>query len=90
MSEKKILDVTCGSRTIWFDKHNPLTLYVDKRCESYTGVWGESGRTCNVNPDIVADFTDLPFESESFWHVVFDPPHLCHVGENAWLRKKIW
>ena len=21
--DKKILDVTCGSRSIWFDKHNP-------------------------------------------------------------------
>lgn len=23
MSDKKILDVTCGLRTIWFNKHNP-------------------------------------------------------------------
>lgn len=23
MDDKKILDVTCGSRTIWFNKHHP-------------------------------------------------------------------
>lgn len=23
MDEKKILDVTCGSRTMWFNKHHP-------------------------------------------------------------------
>lgn len=28
---KKILDATCGSRSIWFDKNNPDTLYVDRR-----------------------------------------------------------
>lgn len=24
--ETKILDVTCGSRTIWFNKHHPAAL----------------------------------------------------------------
>lgn len=27
----KILDVTCGSRTIWFDKHHPDAIYCDRR-----------------------------------------------------------
>lgn len=29
-----------------------------------------------------------PFPDESFWHVVFDPPHLNDVGDNAWMAKK--
>ena len=86
--DKIILDATCGSRTIWFDKHNPRVLYVDKRSESLTRVWSGSERTCEVSPDVVADFTALPFEDNSFWHVVFDPPHLLHIGETAWLKKK--
>ena len=35
MSDKKILDVTCGARTIWFNKHHPAVIYCDKRKEEY-------------------------------------------------------
>lgn len=90
--EKRILDVTCGSRTIWFDKQHPATIYCDVRDEECTGVWKstnrESERTCIVHPDVLCDFTDLPFPDNSFALVVFDPPHLRRVGENAWMRKK--
>lgn len=35
MSETKIiLDACCGSRMFWFDKYNPLALFVDKRSET--------------------------------------------------------
>lgn len=89
---KKILDVTCGSRTIWFDKKHPAALYCDKRSEEHTGVWkstkGDSERKCIISPDIVCDFTALPFDDNTFSLVVFDPPHLKKVGENAWLAKK--
>ena len=86
--EKAILDVTCGSRSIWFQKNNPLTVYMDKREEHYTGLWGDSKRTCDIEPDIIADFTDIPFPDNSFYLVVMDPPHLTSVGDNAWLKKK--
>lgn len=33
-------------------------------------------------------FTAMPFNDNSFELVVFDPPHLVKVGENAWLKKK--
>lgn len=39
MLDKKILDVTCGSRTIWFNKHNPAAIYCDIRKEELTGIW---------------------------------------------------
>lgn len=35
---KKILDVTCGSRTIWFNKKHPAAVYADRRKEEYYGV----------------------------------------------------
>ena len=84
MKDIKILDVTCGSRTIWFNKNHPNAIYTDKRVESHE----LNGHQCNVNPDIIADFTNLPFEDESFYLVVFDPPHLTRLGETAWLAKK--
>ena len=31
---------------------------------------------------------NLPFPDNSFYLVVFDPPHLVKIGENAWLKKK--
>lgn len=45
-------------------------------------------RKLEVNPDVVADFRDMPFEDESFYLVVFDPPHLLRVGETSWMAKK--
>jgi len=30
----------------------------------------------------------LPFADESFWHIVFDPPHVDHAGPTSWLCKK--
>ena len=29
--DKKILDVTCGMRGIWFNKEHPAAIYCDKR-----------------------------------------------------------
>ena len=88
MINKKILDVTCGSRTIWFNKAHPAALYCDKRNEVHSGLWKNSKRKNEINPDVVCDFTDLPFEDASFSLVVFDPPHLTGAKETAWLVKK--
>lgn len=89
--DKKILDVTCGSRTIWFDKNHPAAIYADKRVEELYGVWksgnGQSERSCIIAPDVQCDFTDLPFDDNSFALVVWDPPHLRQVGEDAWFAK---
>lgn len=92
MEEKKILDVTCGSKTIWFNKNHPAAVYCDIRREEYCGIWksekGQSERTCVIEPDVQCDFTDLPFPDDSFFLVVFDPPHLKYVGDSAWMAKK--
>ena len=89
MSKTKIiLDACCGSRMFWFDKHNPNTLFIDKRRETVTAKDRDKIRTIEVNPDMVADFTNLPFEDDSFYMVVFDPPHLKTLGETSWMAKK--
>lgn len=89
---KPVLDATCGSRMIWFNKNNELAVFVDKRELDCEAIWtsgdGKATRYCSIHPDIIADFTDLPFEDNTFYHVVFDPPHLIQGGDNAWMVKK--
>lgn len=82
---KKILDACCGSKMFWFDKENENTVFMDNRYYEDTLC---DGRTLKINPDIIADFRHMPFENESFYLVVFDPPHLLKAGENSWLAKK--
>lgn len=81
----KILDACCGSRMFWFDKHNPDVTYMDNR-QYYEEL--PTGHVIDVNPDVVADFTDMPFNDCEFDLVVFDPPHLIRAGDNGWLAKK--
>lgn len=92
MAEKYILDATCGSRSIWFNKNQANTIYMDQRDEEYFAEWkstkNQSVRSCIVHPDILADFTEMPFPDECFDLVVFDPPHLITIGDNAWTNKK--
>ena len=89
---KRILDACCGSRMFWFDKENPDVEYVDNREIDEEAIWkstkNDSVRKCSIRPTTLADFTSLPFQDNSFYHVVFDPPHLLKVGENAWMAKK--
>lgn len=91
LDDKKILDVTCGARTIWFDKHHPNAVYCDKRELHESGVFGKqrsSVHTLDVSPDVICDFTALPFPDNTFSLVVFDPPHLIKANETAWLVRK--
>lgn len=80
-----VLDPCCGSRMFWFDKKNQGVLFGDIRSESHVLC---DGRSLNIAPDMIMDFTDLPFEDGSFKLVVFDPPHLKTAGENGWQMKK--
>ena len=70
---------------MWFDKQNQRALFGDVRSESHTLC---DGRALEIKPDLVMDFTALPFDDETFRLVVFDPPHLIYAGEKSWLRKK--
>ena len=83
------MDVTCGARTIWFNKHHPAAVYCDQRREEYRGLWKNAGNcSLNIDPDVLCDFTALPFPDDSFSLVVFDPPHLTGAKETSWLVKK--
>jgi hypothetical protein len=79
--EKRILDATCGGRTIWTpeNKDREDTLYIDER-KKEDGFAGQEGRNYGIHPDELADFTDLDYPDESFKLVVFDPPHVIKEG----------
>ena len=81
----KILDTCCGSRMFWFNKENEDAIYMDNRTENTRLC---DGRKLIIKPDIIADFRDIPFEDESFYLVVFDPPHLIRAGEKSFLKLK--
>lgn len=83
--KKRILDMCCGSRMFYFDKHDQNVLFTDIR-ETHDTLC--DGRKLDVQPDMIADCTALPFKDETFNMVVFDPPHLLKVGKNSWLCKK--
>lgn len=82
---KPILAMCCGSRMFYFDKENPNVLFCDIRRERHILC---DGRELDINPDVIADFRNLPFPDKSFEMVIFDPPHLVRAGENGWQRKK--
>ena len=46
------------------------------------------GRSLTVKPDVLGDFRKIPYEDETFYLVVFDPPHLINAGDTSWLAKK--
>ena len=87
-----VLDVCCGSRMMWFDKKDERAVYVDRRSETHEmkpdAAYPNGGCVIEVRPDILADFRSLPFPDESFYHVVFDPPHFVRSGEPGFLAKK--
>ena len=75
----------------WFNREHPDALFVDNRSERHelTDASSRGGsRSLVVEPDLVADFTALPFGNDTFALVAFDPPHLVRNGKNGWLAKK--
>lgn len=69
----------------WFDKEHPNVIFGDKRTESHILC---DGRSLEINPDVELDFTNLPYPENTFYLVVFDPPHLNKLGKNSWMAKK--
>ena len=88
MNNKLVLDACCGSRMFWFDKKDPRAVFVDKREETHVTDSRQGRCEIKISPDVVADFTALPFPDEHFSLVCFDPPHLTRNGTKSWMKKK--
>jgi len=85
LENKIILDACCGGRMMWFDKEHPKAVYMDIRKEEFTAC---DGRSIKVNPDLIADFRNMPFNDCSFKLVVMDPPHFNKLGTNSYTAQK--
>lgn len=76
----------------WFDKNNKDVEFCDIRTMDNELIWesrdGKERYYMTVSPDTVCDVRNLPFADNTFWHIVFDPPHLTRAGEKSWLQKK--
>lgn len=86
-----VLDACCGSRMFWFNHTDQRCLYVDRRRERHItpdSSMKNGEREIVVDPDVLADFTALPFPDNTFAHVVFDPPHVQRNGDTSWILKK--
>ncbi|WP_300796789.1 hypothetical protein [Helicobacter sp. UBA3407] len=85
---KPILDVCCGGRMFYVDKENPNVLFCDKRFFETTFKKVGKDEKFSVKPDRIVDFRDLPFENESFYLVIFDPPHILRGSQKSFMVQK--
>lgn len=77
----------------WFDHEDPRVVFGDKRKETSIITDRSHGkengtRVLDVNPDVLLDFTALPFPDGTFRLVAFDPPHVKRAGPKSWLAAK--
>ena len=75
MKNKYILDACCGGKTFWFDKNHENALFIDRRQEQHKLNYKRNRQEIKIEPDIVCDFKNMPFDDEQFNLVVFAPPH---------------
>jgi len=80
-----ILDPASGSRMFYFNKEDQRVLFGDIRYEAHVLC---DGRTLEVKPTMLMDFTALPFADDQFRMVIFDPPHIARAGPQSWQAKK--
>jgi len=90
---KLILDPSCGSRMMWFNRGHEAVCFGDKRHETLTLIDRSHGkqdgtRTLCIEPDALMDFRDIPYPDNTFYMVAFDPPHLVRAGKRSWLAAK--
>jgi len=83
-----VLDPACSARMCWFDKADARCLFSDIRRETLITDTRPGRSPTVIDPDMIADFTDLPFEDESFYHVLLDAPHTLNMAENTRTVKK--
>jgi len=75
VEDKFILDACCGTRMMWSNKNHPNAIYMDIRQEEKGFI--KERPLLEVNPDIIADFTNLPEEikQKKFKLILWDVPH---------------
>jgi len=92
VKSKLILDACCGGRMFWFNRNQPNTLFIDKRKMEKQIIWVSKDKKekafFEVTPDRIMDFRSLKLPDNTFYLVVFDPPHIVENCSSGWQRKK--
>jgi len=83
-----VLDVCCGPRGMWFDKKDNRAVFIDRRHETIEMKYPSGNYREEIHPDIVAEFTELPFSDNTFSLVVMDPPHIQRSGPDGRMTKR--
>ena len=83
IGEKKVVDVCCGPKGMWFDKQDKRVLFLDKRSETHYLKYPSGNYTEVIAPDEIGNFTDIKQPDNSFYLVVFDPPHIKRSGPDG-------
>ena len=83
-----VLDVCCGPRGMWFNPTDSRAVFCDRRRETFHFDHPSGKRTDVIDPDILADFTELPFPDETFSLVVMDPPHIDQAEATGRIVKR--
>lgn len=75
---------------MWFNKTDDRAIFMDRRRERHAMNRPKRGTVewTETNPDVLADFTDIPFNDSQFDMVVFDPPHFERSGKIGYLAMK--
>ena len=82
----RVLDACCGGRMMWFQKDREDVVYMDLYPREKGCIEQQKNFSCD--PDVLADFRDMPFGDEEFQMVVFDPPHITDVSLFSVMGKK--
>lgn len=85
--DKKVLDVCCGPKGMWFDKNDERALYLDIRSETFEDDGSAGYKKLEISPDIIGSFTDIKQPDNSFHLVVFDPPHIKQKADGEIVRR---
>jgi SAM-dependent methyltransferase len=77
---KSVLDATTGGKHIWHEdmKQSDSVVFCDRRAVSPGEI--EQQPNWSVQPDIIADYRNLPFSDTVFDLICFDPPHRVSDG----------
>jgi SAM-dependent methyltransferase len=78
MTDSQVLDATTGGKQMWFPDAKELdrVVYADRR--RVESLEHQPGWSCD--PSVLCDTRDLPFQSDTFDLVAYDPPHRVTDG----------
>ncbi len=82
--EKQVLDPCCGCKMFWFDKNDNRVVFSDVRKGNFdVSHYKKNVGKKEIDPDVIQDFRSLDFEDNTFWHIIFDPPHVKSLSLNS-------